>query len=85
MTNAITITVEDLPNMTVAQADELRRRLKRSARKTVEAFLHSPEPKVLIAERGADNMPTGQYTVKDPNRNWEVIAHGLSLAEAEAL
>lgn len=40
--NRITVTVEDLPPMTLEQADELRRRLKRAARDTVEAFVLSP-------------------------------------------
>ena len=43
MSNSITITVEDLPPMTAEQADNLRRRLKRVARETVEAFVLSPD------------------------------------------
>lgn len=83
MTNSITITVEDLPQMTIAQADELRRRLKRAARETVHAFVLSPGPKALFAERGDDGLPNGLYTVKDPQQQWNIIASGLTLEEAE--
>lgn len=52
MDNRITVTVEGLPPMTLEQADELRRRLKRAARETVEAFVLSPEANYILATTG---------------------------------